>query len=99
MRAIRHKHDGFDPQILENRCSAGILAGIGGVSELHIRFGLRQALRLEGATSYERQMPIASPFLIEPNDHSCPLLLDQRLGNLHLLAAVALDAVEDMRGN
>jgi hypothetical protein len=41
-------------------------------------------------------MPIGPTLLIEPDDDASTLLFDHRLRQLHLLAAVALDAVEDV---
>src|SRR5882724_939147 len=99
MWAIGHQHDGFDAQILEDHRSACILAGICSVAQLYIRFGLRQPLLLESTAAHQGQMPIGSTLLIEPDDDASALLLDHRLRQLHLLAAVALDAVEDMRGD
>jgi hypothetical protein len=58
---------------------------------------LGQALRLEGATPQQGQMSIASPLLIKPDDNSNAFVFNQRLGDLHLLPTVALDAIEHVR--
>ena len=44
-------------------------------------------------------MAVTASLLVEPDDDSCPLLLNHCLGEIHLLAAVTVDAIEEMCGN
>jgi hypothetical protein len=75
---------------------ARVLAGIGRVAEFAVRFGLRPPLGLQCPAAHEGEIPVAPALLIEPDDEAATLVRDQRLGEHHLLAAVARHAVEDV---
>src|SRR5262245_59332492 len=96
MRTVGHQPHRDDAQIVQYFSRPRVLARIRRIAQVHIGVGLGHALSLQRAALEQGKMAVPPSILIEPDDDAGPVLLDQRLGNLHLLTTVTLSTVKDM---